>query len=124
MSSHMLSEVEAAVGRVAIIRDGLIVGVDEISTFRSDAGQHVSFEFADPVGPEMFDQVENFDEVVIFGSRVEGILRGSPDELLKTASQFEVIAWSAQDRDLEELFLEFYRETLPGDAELGSRARG
>lgn len=39
------------------------------------------------------------------------LLHGSPDAVLKAAARHRVLAWNAQDRDLEELFMDFYRVT-------------
>ncbi len=36
-------------------------------------------------------------------------LHGEPDALLKLAARHHVLDWSARDRDLEDLFLDFYR---------------
>jgi ABC-2 type transport system ATP-binding protein len=109
MSSHVLSEVEAVVGRVAIIRDGEIVDVDEVSTLRREAGQHVSFKFEGPVDLDAFSGVANFSQIKAEGNGLQGVLRGSPHELLALAARFHVVGWSAKDRDLEELFMDFYR---------------
>ena len=78
MSSHVLSEVEAVARRVAIIRDGEIVDVDEVSKLRREAGQHVSFEFDGPVDLDAFADVENFSQVIAEGNVLRGVLRGSP----------------------------------------------
>ena len=38
------------------------------------------------------------------------VLRGEPDALLKAAACYRVRGWKASDRELEDLFLDFYRE--------------
>ena len=111
MSSHVLSEVEAVVGRVAIIREGEIVDVDEVSKLRREAGQLVSFVFEGPVDLDAFSRVANFSPIMAEGRVLQGVLRGSPHELLRVAARFHVVRWSAKDRDLEELFMDFYRST-------------
>lgn len=121
MSSHVLSEVEAVVGRVAIIRSGEIIDVDEVKTLRKEAGQRIGFEFTTPVDRVAFAGIENLTDVTVEGNILRGILKGSPDALLKAASQFTVTEWKAQDRDLEELFMDFYR--MPMEEEEGQDAR-
>jgi ABC-2 type transport system ATP-binding protein len=49
MSSHVLSEVEVIAERVAIVREGRIVDLDDVATLRHHAGQQVELTFADPV---------------------------------------------------------------------------
>jgi ABC-2 type transport system ATP-binding protein len=110
MSSHVLSEVDAIAGRVAIIREGVIVDVEEVGTLRSRAGQHVELRFSDPVTPREFAAVPELTEVTVTESTLVGILRGEPDRLLKAAAAHHVVGWSAHDRGLDELFLELYRD--------------
>jgi ABC-2 type transport system ATP-binding protein len=109
MSSHVLSEVEDVAGRVAIIRAGRLVDVDDVRTLRHHAGQRVELTFAGdvPVGP--FRELPGVHEVEAQGRTLRCLLRGEPDGLLKAAAAHHVVRWSAQDRELEDLFLDFYR---------------
>src|SRR5437763_10557035 len=49
MSSHIMSDVERVCGRVAVIRQGELVTVEEVEKLREKAGQRVTVEFGDPV---------------------------------------------------------------------------
>jgi ABC-2 type transport system ATP-binding protein len=109
MSSHVLSEVEQVAGRVAIIRNGVLVDLDDVGTLRHHAGQEIELIFADPIDVSSFESLANVDQVRMDGDTLRCLLRGEPDELLKTASRYRVTAWSAQDRELEDLFLDHYR---------------
>ena len=120
MSSHVLSEIEDIADRVAIIRSGRLVDVDDLHHLRHKAGQTVELRFADPVDERAFAPINNISELVLLpdtrtgGSVLSAVLRGEPDQLLKAAAKHRVIGWSAADRELEDLFLDFYRE--PGEA--------
>ena len=109
MSSHVLSEVEDVADRVAIIREGRIVDVDDIATLRHRAGQAVQLRFAAPVVAREFVDVPGVEELVVEEATVSCRLHGEPDALLKAAARHHVVAWSAQSRELEDLFLDFYR---------------
>lgn len=109
MSSHVLSEVEQVAGRVAIIRSGVLVDLDDVETLRHHAGQEIELTFDGPVDVSSFEMLANVDQVRTDGDTLRCLLRGEPDELLKAASRYRVIAWSAQDRELEDLFLDHYR---------------
>jgi ABC-2 type transport system ATP-binding protein len=120
MSSHVLSEVEVIAERVAIVRAGRIVDTDDVATLRHHAGQEVELAFADPVRPEEFARLANVADVVVTDHTVRCLLRGEPDELLKAAAHHHVVRWSAESRELEDLFLDFYRvpaDELQADAE-------
>jgi ABC-2 type transport system ATP-binding protein len=116
MSSHVLSEVESVAGRVAIIRAGQIVDLDDVAALRHHAGQTVTFRFAEPADATAFASLAGVDEVIIDGDTLTCLLRGEPDALLKAASRHRVTAWSAVDRELEDLFLDFYRMPIEEEA--------
>ncbi|HSK91542.1 MAG TPA: ABC transporter ATP-binding protein [Euzebyales bacterium] len=109
MSSHVLSEIEDVAGRVAIIRAGEIVDLDDVRTLRHRAGQSVELEFADRVDVETFRRLPGVYDAAVDGTVLTCLLRGEPDPLLKAAADHRVIRWTAQDRELEDLFLDFYR---------------
>jgi ABC-2 type transport system ATP-binding protein len=117
MSSHVLSEVEEVAGRVAIIRAGRIVDVDDVRTLRHHAGQQVELRFAEDVTPTAFARLPGVEDVVVGDRRLTCLLRGEPDALLKVAARHHVTGWSAQDRELDDLFLDFYRLPLEPGAE-------
>lgn len=112
MSSHVLSEVELVAERVAIVRQGRIVDLDDVATLRHHAGQRVTFAFDAPVGAPAFEGLDGVSDVeVVEGRTVSCLLRGEPDALLRAAAGTgaRVVRWTAQDRELEDLFLDFYR---------------
>jgi ABC-2 type transport system ATP-binding protein len=121
MSSHVLSEIEDIADRVAIIRSGQLVDVDDLRTLRHKAGQVVEFRFANPVDDEAFAAIPTISDTIVRpdpqtgGSILTCVLRGEPDQLLKAAANHRVVAWSATDRELEDLFIDFYRE--PGEVD-------
>jgi ABC-2 type transport system ATP-binding protein len=117
MSSHVLSEVEEVAGRVAIIRAGEVVDVDDVRTLRHHAGQDIELRFGEPVAAERFAGLPHVEDVRVEPWREDGVdgatltclLRGDPDALLKAAADYRVLYLAAQDRELEDLFLDFYR---------------
>jgi ABC-2 type transport system ATP-binding protein len=109
MSSHVLSEVEVVAERVAIVRQGRIVDLDDVATLRHHAGQRVELHFAETVAPEDFAGLPGISDVEVADHHLTCLLRGEPDALLKAAARHRVVRWSANDRELEDLFLDHYR---------------
>ncbi len=114
LSSHVLSEVELIAERVAIVRAGRIVDLDDVATLRHHAGQRVELHFAEPVTADAFVGLEGISDVQVDDHQVTCLLRGEPDPLLKAAARFHVTRWSAEDRELEDLFLDHYRTPVDG----------
>jgi len=115
MSSHVLSEVEDVARRVAIIRAGRVVDVDDVHALRRHAGQRVELRFDGAVDVALFRDLPGVHDAAVEGYTLTCLLSGEPDALLKAAAAHHVHRWSAQDRELEDLFLDFYR--TPDDEE-------
>ncbi|MFO8074572.1 MAG: ABC transporter ATP-binding protein [Actinomycetota bacterium] len=109
MSSHVLSEVEDAADRVAIIRAGELVDVDDIATLRRRAGQRVEARFAGPVAPEAFAGLAGLADLVVEGDALTCRLHGDPAPLLAVLAAQPVRRLVVEDRELEDLFLDHYR---------------
>jgi ABC-2 type transport system ATP-binding protein len=114
MSSHVLSEVEDVADRVAIVRAGRLVDVDDVRTLRHHAGQEVELRFGGDVELTEFTGLPGVEDAALEGRTLTCLVRGEPDALLKAAARHHVTGWSAHDRELEDLFLDFYR--VPVDA--------
>jgi ABC-2 type transport system ATP-binding protein len=125
MSSHIMSDVEKVCQRVAIIRRGEVVTVEEVETLRQKAGQRVSVDFGD---------VQRLDQATIHTriqelERVPGVsdvsldknlyhfgINGTMDPLIKVLSRYDVTRLQVEEAPLEEVFLKFYTDTTPAPA--------
>src|SRR5579863_1710943 len=63
MSSHILSEVEKVCQRVAVIRQGEIVTLEEVEKLREKAGQRVTVEFGDAVSEQELAQIAGVSDL-------------------------------------------------------------
>jgi ABC-2 type transport system ATP-binding protein len=116
LSSHSLDEVQHIADRVGIIRGGRLISVDAVESLRERALRHVTIHFAEPVDSAPFASID--------GVRVEGsdgpIVRlqapePAMDAVVKVAARHPIVDLVSQPADLEEIFLELYRETDGGD---------
>lgn len=109
LSFHALTEVEQTADRVAIIREGGLVLVEEIEKLKQRAIHRVETVFS---GSPPLDEIEELSEVsnlVVDGHLVEFSVTGSFDRLIKLLARFEVSSFISREADLEEIFLSYYR---------------
>jgi len=112
MSSHIMSDVEKVCQRVAVIRSGELVTVEEVEALREKAGQRVTVEFGDAITMEELDRVPGVSMISKNNNNSSYILNvsGSMDPLIKALSRHEVVRLHAEEAPLEEVFLKFYEE--------------
>jgi ABC-2 type transport system ATP-binding protein len=110
LSSHTLSEVERVADRVGFIRRGELIAVEHMDELREKALRRVTLEFAQPVPASAFANVEGVHVADAEGAIVTVSYEGSMAPLLKIATDLGVLSLSSATVDLDELFLEFYRD--------------
>ena len=117
-SSHVLSEVEQVCGRVAILREGRIVAVEEVATLRGRTLRRlrVRFRGEPPDGlagtPGVVEARHEGDEWLL------GI-RGDVNPVLRRLASADVATLAFPEPELEDVFLSYYRGERGdrGDAE-------
>ena len=111
LSSHSLDEVQHASDRVGIIRAGRLIDVDAVDSLRERALRHVQITFTASPDPGVFAALD--------GVRVEQVdgrvLRlaapaAAMDGIVKAAARHELVDLVSAPAELEEIFLELYRE--------------
>jgi beta-exotoxin I transport system ATP-binding protein len=111
LSSHSLDEVQHAADRVGIIRAGHLVDVDSVASLRERALRHVTILFAAEASADAFARIEG---VRIHEQSPSLVRLSAPesamDAVVKAAAQFDVADLVSSPADLEEIFLELYRE--------------
>ena len=110
MSSHIMSDVEKVCQRVAVIRAGELVTVEEVGKLREKAGQRVTVEFGDPVTEETLARIPGVSDISKNNRAFHMNVSGSMDALIKALSRHEVVRLSAEEAPLEEVFLKFYED--------------
>jgi ABC-2 type transport system ATP-binding protein len=108
MSSHIMSDVEKVCQRVAVIRQGEIVTIEEVEKLRQKAGQRVTVEFGDAVSADELAHIPGVSMVTNQNSTYRFNVSGSMDALVKALGRHEVLRLQAEEAPLEEVFLKFY----------------
>jgi ABC-2 type transport system ATP-binding protein len=111
LSSHSLDEVQHAADRVGIIRGGRLVDVDRVAALRERALRHITITFTSPTDPGAFGGIEG----VRVHEQTPTLIRLSApesamDAVVKAAARFAVTDLVSSPADLEEIFLELYRD--------------
>ena len=111
LSSHTLSEVERVADRVAILRRGRLVVVDELENLRAVAVQRLEIEFAGaPPAVEAIRSLPGVREATLDGRHLVVAFEGSADPLVKAVAAHEVLSIRSRVDDLEEIFLRYYAD--------------
>lgn len=119
LSSHTLSEVERVADRVGFIRRGRLVAVERMSELHEKSLRKVTMEFPSPVPAAAFESVEGVHDATASENQVTARYEGAMAPLLAVATAHGVLSLTTASVDLDELFLEYYREgaeTQAGEA--------
>jgi beta-exotoxin I transport system ATP-binding protein len=115
ISSHSLDEVQHVADRVGIIRSGRLVDVDSVESLRERSLRHVTITFAEPVGPQAFGELDGVRVVRVDGRVLTlSCPESAIDALVKRVATHQLVDFVSQPADLEEIFLELYREDNDG----------
>ncbi|MFW2512400.1 ABC transporter ATP-binding protein [Demequina sp. SO4-13] len=112
LSSHTISEVERVADRVGFIRRGHLIAVERMDELQDKALRRITLEFGDAVPRNAFEGVEGVHELTVDGPTVTAQYEGSMAPLLAVATEHDVLSVSSASVDLDEIFLEFYRDEV------------
>ncbi len=112
LSSHVLSEVEHLAGRVAIIDEGHLLVVDQISSLKDKALRTIDLFFDKPVSVELFTAIPGIKNVSSHGNSITCAVIGSETILLRVAVENEVVSVQTHEPSLEEIFLHLVEKTV------------
>lgn len=115
LSSHSLDEVQHVADRVGIIHTGRLTDVDAVETLRERALRHITVTFAEDLDPSALARVEGVRIVRVDGNVVRLTApETAMDALLKEVAPHRLLDFVSEPADLEEIFLELYREADGG----------
>lgn len=104
-SSHFLSEVQKLCHRVAIIKEGKILKVEEVEKLRSQTFRKVKIEFASPDSKMNLKGVANLQSK---GKLTEFLYNDKIDSLVKELAKDEIENLWIEEPSLEEIFMHYY----------------
>lgn len=105
-SSHILGEVQKLCSRVAIIKDGSIINIQDIKTLQKDNYKKIRVE-ASELDEARFaiDGVMNLEKS---NGAASFFYRGDINTMMRIISQQEVADVTIEEPTLEEIFMHYY----------------
>jgi ABC-2 type transport system ATP-binding protein len=113
-SSHVLSEVERVCDRVAIVRHGRLVAVEDVSSLLIHRKRQVEVLVRGPI-PDLAT-VPGVSELVVVGDRINFRLEGEVGPFLAALAAADVVDLTIEAASLEDAFLEYYADDGDGSA--------
>lgn len=106
-SSHVLSDVQKMCRRVAIIREGGIVAVENIQTLRSKHLKKCRIDLSEMPHVNQF-ALEGISELKINDNAVEFMYAGEMRALIQHLGTLNITNLSIEEPSLEEIFMHYY----------------
>ena len=112
-SSHNLPEVERVCDRVAFIRGGRLIAVEDIGDIVQKAFHRFEARIEDDFTAEEFETLPGVSAVSVSGDTLTFDVIGSPDAVVKTLARHSVTKLFTHESALEDVFLAYYSEGEP-----------
>jgi ABC-2 type transport system ATP-binding protein len=113
LSSHVLPEVERLCDRVAIIREGRLVTIEDVGDLKARQVRTLTIHFAGPAPAGAFAGMPDVREVRALGDALELTVAGRLDAVVKEAARYEVVDLVSHEPSLEDVFLTYYGKGDP-----------
>ncbi len=108
-SSHALNEVQLLCKRVAIIKEGKIIQMEDIETLRKKQLKRVHIEFVDLMNKENFSFTGLEYITTSMGNSLSFMYSGDMNELVGLLVRSKIDNLTIEEPSLEEIFMHFYK---------------
>jgi ABC-2 type transport system ATP-binding protein len=105
-SSHILGEVQKLCNRVAIIKEGSVINIQDIKTLQKDNYKKVHIAASDI--DEKLYQIEGVSNLMKENSALNFFYKGDINLITKLISQKDVLDVTIEEPTLEEIFMHYY----------------
>jgi ABC-2 type transport system ATP-binding protein len=108
-SSHILNEVQMLCKRVAIIKEGKIIQLENIETLRKKQLKKVHIEFGAAMNKENFS-IRGLEIVITsIGNMLSFMYSGDINELIGLLAVSKIVNLTIEEPSLEEIFMHYYK---------------
>jgi ABC-2 type transport system ATP-binding protein len=105
-SSHILGEVQKMCNRVAIIKEGSIINIQDIKTLQKDNYKKIRVQ-ADELDEKRFE-VDGVSKMVKEDGGVSFFFKGDINAIMRLISEKEINDVTIEEPTLEEIFIHYY----------------
>lgn len=106
-SSHILSEVQKICSRVAIIREGRLVSIEDIAALKQKQVLGVSFEYEGEEAPDLAD-LPGVSEFTVDHNLCKLVFQGDVNVLVSTLANINLVSLHVEEPSLESIFMHYY----------------
>ncbi|MCA9344027.1 MAG: ABC transporter ATP-binding protein [Candidatus Nomurabacteria bacterium] len=110
-SSHNIAEVQRVSDRVGFIKDGELIGIEEVSKLRGLDVHQLKVRFGEKVSKKSFENIEGIEQFNLSGIEGWFEVRGSVDPFIKELARHNVVSIERQETALEDIFMKYYQST-------------
>jgi ABC-2 type transport system ATP-binding protein len=108
LSSHVLSEVQRAADRVAVLRTGRIVAQGTVDELRGRARQRIEVWFAEDLADAEILAIPGLQDAALEGRRLAATLSGPIDPVVAALARHRLASLVVEEPNLEDAFLDLY----------------
>lgn len=108
-SSHILSEVQKLCSRVAIIKEGELIAVEQMESLRQNSYLKVKLELAAPIAKSQLT-LRGMSDVRVVHDQVTFLYRGDVNAMIKQLVSMKLKSVSIEEPELEEIFMHYYQK--------------
>jgi ABC-2 type transport system ATP-binding protein len=105
-SSHILGEVQRMCNRVAIIKEGTVIRIEEIATLQKDNYKKIRVT-ADDLDENRYD-IEGVSNLVKENGAASFLFKGDINVMAKLISEKQIFDVTIEEPTLEEIFMHYY----------------
>ena len=105
-SSHILGEVQKMCNRVAIIKEGSVINIQDIKTLQKDNYKKIRV-MADGLEGKRFE-IDGVSNLTRENGAVSFLFKGDINAMLRLISQKEISDVTIEEPTLEEIFMHYY----------------
>jgi len=102
-SSHILSEVDRICDRVAIIRNGKIVALENIETLKMKTGKKIRLRIKEDT-----TDIISSPQASLIDGWIEITVQNNIDEWIKRIGKYTILDLEIQEFNLEDYFMRYY----------------